>query len=460
MGSQAAIIRSFQSGVATQAQGVYVSAWARNLFLIFAAYLVVPLYDVPLMGLSLSAPILFFIAIEIFIKPQIRLWRRYFGWMALGYLFWVGLLASLAGNAIQATSIPFTSADTITLIRFAYWVLAFLITLIVVANGGFHRQLVAILGIAILVVAGLRLYEALVWRKWGAWTSPRLLTQNSYGIQFSTFSPYALWLALSSKGMRRWVAGISTLLMWLAIAVNGSRSSWIAVSIGTTVFLLLYAFSQQRRQVWRLAIFVSTFMLLLSVMPTSAVEPISQRFASLQKAEEDKSYAIRLLMNQKGERLFQQNPLFGAGAGRFTRASVPLDIPRILRYAPQEHFDRKSPHNSYIKLLGETGLVGTVPFAVLLIALAIGGLRATVRLGRAGETWPIPIYAGFVGMSIHFWTISALTGTAPWFAYGLVAGTIEYARWRLRAEQQTSSQRPVFLPASADQTVTNASVPR
>lgn len=426
----------------------------------FAAYLVIPIYDVPLMGLSLSAPILFLIAVEIFLKPQGRLWRRYFGWVSIAYLFWVGLLISLAGNAVQGTAIPFTSADTITLIRFAYWVLAFLITLLVVANGGFQQQLVTTLGMAVLVLAGLRLYEALVWGKWGAWTSPRLLTQNAYGVQFSTFAPYALWLALILKGLRRWMAAIGVLLMWLAIAGNGSRSSWIAGSISIAVFLLLYALSQRRRQVWILAVFVSIFVILLSVMPTSAMEPISQRFATLQKAEEDKSFAIRLLMNQKGERLFRQNPLFGAGAGRFTRASVPLDIPRILRYAPQEHFDRKSPHNSYIKLLGETGLVGTVPFAVLLIVLVIGGLRATVLLGRAGETWPIPIYAGFIGMSVHFWTISALTGTAPWFAYGLVAGMIEYARWKLRTKQQTSSQRSVFSLASADQALINPSVPR
>lgn len=428
MSSHSATIRSFQLETVVQTQAVYISVWARNLFLIFAAYLVIPIYDVPLVGLSLSAPILFFVALEIFVKPQKALWRHYFGWMTIAYLFWVGLLVSLAGNAVQGSSISFTSADAITLIRFAYWILTFLITLIIVANGGFHRQLVAMLGVAVLVLASLRLYEALVWGKWGAWTSPRLLTQNAYGVQFSAFSPYALWLALTLKGIRRWAVGIGVLLMWLAIAGNGSRSSWIAGSISTAVFLLLYAFSQRRRQVWTLTLFVSAFVILLSAMPTSTMEPISERFATLQKVEQDKSFAIRQLMNQKGERLFRQNPLFGAGAGRFTRASVPLDIPPILRYAPQSHFDVKSPHNSYIKLLGETGLAGTVPFAVLLTLLAAGGLAAVVRLARAGETWSIPIYAGFIGLSIHFWTLSGLTGTAPWFVYGLVGAVIEYAK--------------------------------
>ncbi len=259
MSNLSVALRSRWSDTAIQARDVYVSPWARTLFLVFAAYLVLPIYDVPLAGLSLSAPILFFIAVEIFLKPQRLLWRRYFGWMAIAYLFWLGLLMSLAGNALQGSAIPFTSADSITLIRFAYWVLAFLITLIVVANGGFHIQLTVILGLAVLALAALRLYEALIWDKWGAWTSPRLMTQNSYGVQFSAFSPYALWLALTMKGSRRWIVGAAVLLMWLAIAGNGSRSSWIAGGIATTIFLLLYALSQRRRQVWMLALFVSIF---------------------------------------------------------------------------------------------------------------------------------------------------------------------------------------------------------
>jgi hypothetical protein len=31
-------------------------------------------------------------------------------------------------------------------------------------------------------------------------------------------------------------------------------------------------------------------------------------------------------------------------------------------------------------------------------------------------------------MSIHLWTLSGLTGTAPWFLYGILAGVIELSR--------------------------------
>ena len=39
------------------------------LFYMFALYLVLPLVDVPLLGLSLSAPIFFFIALVCIFKP-------------------------------------------------------------------------------------------------------------------------------------------------------------------------------------------------------------------------------------------------------------------------------------------------------------------------------------------------------------------------------------------------------
>jgi hypothetical protein len=38
------------------------------------------------------------------------------------------------------------------------------------------------------------------------------------------------------------------------------------------------------------------------------------------------------------------------------------------------------------------------------------------------------VFAGFVTMSIHLWTLSGLTGTAPWFLYGMLAGVIELSR--------------------------------
>jgi hypothetical protein len=69
--------------------------------------------------------------------------------------------------------------------------------------------------------------------------------------------------------------------------------------------------------------------------------------------------------------------------------------------------------------------LGAASLFCLLAVLAWRGLWATLALARRGESWAIPVFTGFFTMSIHLWTLSGLTGTAPWFLYGMLAGVIE-----------------------------------
>jgi O-antigen ligase len=212
--------------------------------------------------------------------------------------------------------------------------------------------------------------------------------------------------------------------------VDGSRGTWIGVTVGIFAFTLLFILAKPQKIGWSLAIIGLSTLLLLSVQyaPQQIAAAFSERLATFQKLEEDKSFAIRQLMVQKGLKLFTESPLIGVGASRFTKESVPLDIPDVLSYARQYHFDSKTSHNSYIVFLAETGIVGSLPFAILLIILAWRGLKANLKLGRNNHVWAISIYAGFMGMSVHMWGIASITNTANWFLYGLVAAMIVAAR--------------------------------
>jgi len=116
--------------------------------------------------------------------------------------------------------------------------------------------------------------------------------------------------------------------------------------------------------------------------------------------------------------------LTGVGISRWRKESVPLEIPRVLQYGSQTYYDNKSSHNSYISFLAENGLLGSLPFGFLLLTLMLRGYQAASALARHDQIWALGIYAGFLGMSVHLWSLSGLTGTAPWFVYGLVAAMI------------------------------------
>lgn len=404
--------------------------FTRILFLLFALYLVLPLWDVPLLGLSLSAPVFYVIAAEVLLRPRFQ-WRTYRRWVVLVYFFGVGLLFSHFGNIMLATpDHSFTSGNMVTLIRYAYWLLVFFCTMVLISTTNWGPSAASVFGIGVIVLAVLRLGEAVLYGRWGAWSGPQLLTQNSYGIQFSEFAVYGLFLAMLTTGKSRLLGTIGLVVLILAIAGNGSRGSLIGTSVSTVIFVLLLALSHpgNTRPLWTLLVIVSVIAAFVNFAPSSWLEPVSERYATFQKLEDDKSYAARLLMNQKAEYIFRQQPIVGVGLGNFKGTSVPLteiDLPDVYGgYYSQSRFDTKSSHNSYLQLLAEVGLVGIVPFALLLATLAVKGFWATLAHAKRGEFWAVPVYASFIGMSIHLWALAGLTGTVIWFTYGLVAGVI------------------------------------
>lgn len=406
----------------------------QNIFLLFGLYLVIPLVDVPILGLSLSAPLLALVAMNVIFGQRAQETRpNLTPWLIFTYVFWVGLLLSLVVNNLFTPGFTVPQSSLLTLIRYVYWLIAFIVTtwVISVESLSFVQRLTVIMGVGGVALALLRLGEAVLFGRWGAWTSPQLLTQNTYGIHFSMIAPFVVLLPFVVPRQWRIVSIGGVLILLAATAGNGSRSSWVAVGIATIIALGMYALAQPRhisRFAAALGVFASLLIIGISVTPWSVLEPVAARFATFQEIDEDKSFQIRLLMNQKSLLLFETNPLFGIGLDRFREADVALDIPAALSYGNQDYFDQKPSHNSYSSLLAEVGLIGFVPFALLLVALTLRGGLAALHLAQRGELWAIAVYAGFIGMSIHLWTLSSLTDTFPWFMYGLVAGMIERDR--------------------------------
>ncbi len=414
---------------------------AHILFLAFAAYLAVPLYDVPLWGISLSAPVLLFVFAEMLTGTL----RVSFGgcdkWMLLAAFFWLGCAASLVGNQLFGSQRPIVASEAYMLVRWGYWMTAFAVTLVLCSNAGFRSKVCMTLGLAVLGLAGLRIAEAVLFGRWGHGDS-RLLSPNAYGWEFSTFAPYALAMPAMLKGDRRRVSVAGAALLVVAAIANGSRGSWVALSAGMVVFIGLCSFN------WRAFRQYSTGLAVTLLLAGGAMwfgrgawlAPVAERARSFEQLEYDKSYTTRRLLVQKGLKLFGENPLFGAGASRFKAATAVLERPLALRYSTQEALNRKSSHNSYIGVLAEMGLAGSVPLAILLASLAVKGLRAAVRAVRQGDIWPVAVYVSFVSMSMHLWVLSGLTGTAPWFIYGLTAASITRteARHRVGARRVTA----------------------
>jgi len=399
-----------------------------TLFLFYAisAYLVFPFIEVPLLGLSISAPLFFVVVLETILRSPHPWTKAYRPFIMLAVCIWIAIFLSAIVNGLLSGGMNINRLGVLTVIRYVYWLIIFIVVAYVVTSAKLSSNITTVMGWSVVILAVLRWGEALVFGSIGSVANLRVMAQNSYGFQFSAFSTYILGIALQEKGWKKIIAVAGNILLWGAVAINGSRGSWVGVGVSLGVMLFIRVVARQRGFLGLAILLVmigSSAFVIFSASPQIS-QTVKNRLDTFQGLENEKSYMIRVLMNQKSLSLFKQSPVFGVGAGRFTTSFVELDIPKTLQYSSQERFNRKSAHNSYLSFLAENGLVGAIPYSLLLLTLTISGLKAAISLMRQNQYWGAAIYTGFIGMSVHMWVISALTTTATWFVYGLVVGMI------------------------------------
>lgn len=409
------------------------------LFSLFVLLTGIPIVDVPLLGLSATAPIFFLIAVDIYSRFRARNFRLFSRWVILVYFFFLGLILSLFGNLLLNAQVIATS-DLLTLIRYGYWLLVFFTTLVIIATTSLATRVALLLGVCAILVGLLRILDVILYGTLGS--DPKLMSQNGFGSVFSTWTVYALYLVLTTKSLRwRFVFFVGTVILFITILFNLSRGAWVGSSVSVGVFVVLYVLTQHVKA-YRVVLLVAAGILItagsISFLPPTVRLFIDEHLYTFQALEDDSSYVTRELMVQKAGRIFVENPFFGAGIGRFRLTSVDLVLPPRLAGKTAD-FNRISSHNSYAALVSETGLFGTVPFAILLATLGFSGLRTALIMSRRGETWGLAMFASFVGISVHLWSLSGLTNTSTWFVYGLIAGMIQREALRKQASIAKSS---------------------
>ena len=145
-------------------QGEY-SPFMVFLFLLMAAYFVLPLVDVPFMGLSLSAPIFALIAMQVLFRPPEPWFKQFQGWILLAGIIFLGIFISTTVNGLLSSGVKIDRDGWLSLIRYAYWLLTFVVTAYFTSRGNMLERVSGVLGWAVFGLALARLFEAAAWDK-------------------------------------------------------------------------------------------------------------------------------------------------------------------------------------------------------------------------------------------------------------------------------------------------------
>jgi len=400
-------------------------AYFYTLIYIFGANLALPFFDIPLLGLSLSAPIFFVIAAFVVFRPASAWFKEQQGWIILGLVLLSAIVISTLVNEMNRGEI--NRSSLISLVQYAYWIVVFVIMGYIFRSSKIRKTMSTIFAFAVVAITAFRWYEALFHGRIGAWSGTTIMSQNSYGFQFSVFVPFLYIKLFDKETKKRWFWILVMIVMIVAVGFNGSRGNWVAMAIGAAVMGLVFLITQPKRVpafiLAVLAILVVGFIVLN--LSSQISEAFNSRFETLFSLEEDKTYLQRELLVKKGLSLFEESPIIGVGSDRFSRERVSLEIPELLRYSDTEFIlTSKQSHNSYIQFLAEFGLLGSIPLALMLIYLSVRGLQITYEEMKDGKFIDLAIFISFIQMSVHMWVLAAYTGTLVWAMYGMLVGAI------------------------------------
>lgn len=211
------------------------------------------------------------------------------------------------------------------------------------------------------------------------------------GIMFVDYGSLAVlisFLAIIFLPKRKWLSALVFAVLSIALIFTQTRNVWI-VLIFTLSLLVLYFFKKSSKLSFsRLKIFlfvvVTLFVVLSGVFTIISITPsVSKRveFKEMEATEDvDRiliqvnSLASRFFIWQTSWEAFKANPVAGIGLYSFPFQSEKYSTINPIFY--EVFVKNLTPHETFIALLAETGVMGFLGFMIFLISTLVYCIRS------------------------------------------------------------------------------------
>jgi len=328
-------------------------------------------------------------------------------WVRAAFAFWaVTLLSALLSDAPA-----YAFGEAFIWIRFPLFAMATLFWL-----GTDRRLLYAMMlstALGLLVMCGILSAELLIEGQKGgrlSWPYGDLVPGNYVAKVGLPVFTVMVALAVSMKSRIAGVAGFVALFTMLISIMTGERINFLIRACGGMLAGLLW------KPIWSRYIGLVVIEVLAVVLLFTAAPDVGNRYVDTFIAQlPTGDHSVYYKTMAPGMMAFEQNPILGIGTANFRNMCVDIvgDLPNL-----QCH---PHPHNYYIQMLGETGIIGfifgTVFLWSIIITLFKAGWRnrenvvlATAWVVPFGLFWPIASSADFFGQwnNIFMWSAVAL----------------------------------------------------
>jgi O-antigen ligase len=256
------------------------------------------------------------------------------------------------------------------------------------------------------------------------------------GFVFQMLAIVPLTFIYITKSFGRFKSVIWLVFLTGSVVLSNGRSGAIIILIQAA--LLFYGIWQHKLARFRIPILLLLPIILyystvwISVEENSKwlsekVESINPRLANLIVGQDDgdlsqdKSWLVRKMMVLKALEINKIYPWLGVGIGNFTKYDAKLVSRRKaeferLRGADAELLNTRSAHNSYIQILAEMGNIGLGILLVIIFVPLLYYFYSFIRIKPLTFYYP---FIALLGIAIHFYAISSITGAVTWFTIGM-----------------------------------------
>jgi O-antigen ligase len=257
---------------------------------------------------------------------------------------------------------------------------------------------------------------------------------------FAIFSAFvgivAINLLLSARaaGRRAWPFAGATLLVVTGSFFAYARSALISLIIGgmVSIWMRRGGSGLRLRRLAGVGVILGVLLVPFAGTLRSRFSEDQERLASWSVRDVRNPALLspmqfRLYVWSLAGDMFVRAPVVGNGWGSFSRYFASLLTPDI-------QLEPQNPHNDYLRVASETGVVGLGFFAVAVVSALVSGMRA--RKAGLGGMWPatlVGLMAAYLACSL---TINVFASTAPPFYLWVVSGSALAAIARELSDQR------------------------
>jgi len=234
---------------------------------------------------------------------------------------------------------------------------------------------------------------------------------TAYAAAIAMFLPLTIGFVFDKDATPniRFISAIVSLIFLTAMVLSYTRAAWISLAIALAVFFIFYL----RIRFSVVLIAVSTMLILFFTFQTQILIKLERNRAqsatdfnkhlqSISNISTDASNLERINRWHSAMRMFEERPMFGWGPGTYQFKYAPFQQSKEKTIISTNAGDGGNAHSEYIGPLAESGVLGLVTFALVLIAVIyMAAMLYSNSMDREIKLFTLAIFLGLVTYLVH-----------------------------------------------------------